>query len=185
MTLEALEVSPCVFLFIFCIIPQTHLHALNSSPWRVFLNCSCTNTYWSKQPSFFSFLVWRQSSRTLDPNWVCTCSKCSSASVMVEVCLGVWLCAGSLASALQSHKHHFSSDELSGLLLYLWACDPDQSSALPQPQSCLCSFDPAIMRSSSLLVWDTLSFPTVFNSLQFYSLSKCFALMLGFKVVDL
>lgn len=102
------------------------------------------------------------------------CSKCS----LPRLC--AWQCTGSLAPLLQAQEHHFSPDELSGVITVPQRSVTRIKAALPRlssTESCLCSPDRALMRNSTPLPRHIIPFPTFFGLFHFYSTPLWFDLI--------
>lgn len=104
------------------------------------------------------------------------CSKCSFTSAR----LCVWQCTGSLAPLLQAQEHHFSPDELSGVITVPQRSVTRIKAALPRlasTESCLCSPVWALMRNSTPLPRHIIPFPTLFGPFHFCSIPLWFDLI--------
>ena len=91
-------------------------------------------------------------------------------SVIGKVFSCVWLHPGSLAEVLHAQEHHFSPDELSGVITVPHRPVTQIKAVLPRfvsTESCLCSSDPALMRNSTLLLRHIILFPLYLASFTF------------------
>lgn len=103
------------------------------------------------------------------------CSKCSLPQLCVRQC------TGSLAQLLQAHEHHFSSDELSGVITVPQRSVPRIKAALPSPR--LNRVLPLFPRPSANeklypAAQTHYSLPTLFGPFHFYSIPLWFDLII-------
>ena len=107
-------------------------------------------------------------------------SKCS----LPQLC--VWQYTGSLALLLQAQEHHFSPDELSGVITVPQRSVTRIKAALPHlasTESCLCS--PVLSANEKLYptAQTHYSLPTLFGPFHFYSIPLWFDLIImGLKM---
>lgn len=137
---------------------------------KCILNCSCTNIHFvplnRNNLDLLVLLIEPHTQTKLSVHVL----QLKFTSVIGKVCPCGWLCTGSLASVLQAQEHHFSPDELSVVITVPQRPVTQIKAALPRLSStefCLCSWDPALMRNSTLLPKHIIPFPLCLASFTF------------------